>query len=50
MDWEMLHTLTSFFAAHDAVEEPLVAYADAAEALFLSMLIAAFLLIGRPVG
>jgi undecaprenyl-diphosphatase len=45
-DLSLLEHLNGYFAAHDAVEDPLVAYANASELLFLGMLIAAFLLVG----
>jgi undecaprenyl-diphosphatase len=44
MDTSLLHTLNDWFAGHDGFEDPLVAYANAAEALFLAMLVVAFLL------
>lgn len=46
MDVTLVHALNAFFAAHDGVEDPVVAYVNAAELLFLGMLIAAFLLVG----
>lgn len=46
VDTSVLLDLNRFFAAHDAVEDPLVAYANASELLFLGMLIVAFLVIG----
>lgn len=46
VDTSVLLDLNRFFAAHDAVEDPLVAYANASELLFLGMLILAFLLVG----
>jgi undecaprenyl-diphosphatase len=46
MDTSILHALNTFFAHHDAVEDPAVMYANAAEALFLGMLVAAFVLVG----
>ncbi|MEA2478515.1 MAG: hypothetical protein QOJ07_437 [Thermoleophilaceae bacterium] len=42
LDTSLLHTLNDLFARHDGLEDPLVAYAGAAEALFLLMLIVAF--------
>ena len=44
MDWSALHTLNSFLWHHDAVEDPLLAYVNAAEALFLGMLVLVILL------
>jgi undecaprenyl-diphosphatase len=46
MDDSVLHTLNTFFAHHDAIEDPIVAYVNAAEILFLAGLILAFVLIG----
>lgn len=46
MDTSLLLILNRFFAAHDAVEDPLVAYANVSEMLFLGGLIVAFLVIG----
>jgi undecaprenyl-diphosphatase len=47
MDLSWLHAINDFFAAHDSVEDPAVAYANAAELLFLGMLVFALLLAGR---
>jgi undecaprenyl-diphosphatase len=47
MDTSLLHTLNDFFFAHDGVEDPAVAYANAAELLFLLMLVIAVLVAGR---
>lgn len=44
MDWSLTHSLNGFFAHHDALEDPLVAYANAAELLFAAFLAALFLL------
>lgn len=44
MDMNLLHQLNLLFARHDAIEDPLVAYANASEILFLGLLIAAFVL------
>ena len=41
----LLHALNVFFLRHDAIEDPAVAYANAAEALFLGALIVAFLVV-----
>jgi undecaprenyl-diphosphatase len=46
MDFSVLQHLNHFFAGHDGIEDPAVAYANLADALFLGMLIAAFLLVG----
>jgi membrane-associated phospholipid phosphatase len=49
MDMSLLHPLNRLFAAHDWLEDPLVAYANASEIVFLGLLIAAFLLVrGDP--
>jgi undecaprenyl-diphosphatase len=45
MDLSLLHRLNDFFAGHDAVEDPLVAYANASELLFLAMLVLAFVFV-----
>lgn len=45
MDHGLLHALNVFFIRHDAIEDPAVAYANAAEALFLGALIVAFVLV-----
>jgi undecaprenyl-diphosphatase len=45
MDWSLTHHLNDFFAAHDGVEDPATWYANAAEALFLGMLILAFVVV-----
>jgi membrane-associated phospholipid phosphatase len=45
VDIGLLHDLNAFFFRHDLVEDPAVAYANAAEALFLGALILAFVLV-----
>lgn len=45
-DLSVLEHVNHFFAAHDVVEDPLVAYANASEVLFLGMLVVAFLVVG----
>jgi len=42
VDTGLLHALNTFFFHHDLVEDPVVAYANAAEALFLGALVAGF--------
>jgi undecaprenyl-diphosphatase len=42
MDWSISHALNHFFATHDGVEDPVLAYVNAAEALFLLLLAALF--------
>jgi undecaprenyl-diphosphatase len=44
MDLSLVRHLNVFMLHHDAVEDPLKAYVDAAELLFLGMLVAAFAL------
>lgn len=39
MDWSVLHSLNDFFWHHDGVEDPVLWYVQAAEALFLGMLL-----------
>jgi len=46
MDWSLTHTLNTFLAHHDALEDPVVAYANAAEVLFAGLLVVAFFLVG----
>jgi membrane-associated phospholipid phosphatase len=48
VDIGLLHTLNAFFFRHDAIEDPLVAYANASEVLFLGALLAAFVLVRGP--
>jgi undecaprenyl-diphosphatase len=45
VDHGLLHALNIFFLRHDAIEDPAVAYANAAEVLFLGALIVAFVLV-----
>jgi undecaprenyl-diphosphatase len=46
MDTSVLHVLNGFLVRHDGVEDPIVAYVNAAELLFAGMLAAAFVLVG----
>lgn len=39
MDWSITHALNGFLVHHDAIEDPLLTYVQAAEALFLGMLV-----------
>lgn len=39
MDWSVVHSLNGFLFHHDAIEDPLLAYVQAAEALFLLLLV-----------
>ncbi|HEU4976634.1 MAG TPA: phosphatase PAP2 family protein [Baekduia sp.] len=45
-DLSLLEHVNGFLAHHDTVEDPLVAYVNASELLFLGMLIVAFLVVG----
>jgi undecaprenyl-diphosphatase len=45
VDHGLLHALNIFFLRHDAIEDPAVAYANAAEALFLGALMVAFVVV-----
>lgn len=42
----MLHALNALFVGHDTIEDPVVAYVNAAELLFAGMLVVAFVLAG----
>jgi undecaprenyl-diphosphatase len=46
MDLTLVKDLNSLLARHDGLEDPIVAYAQASEALFLGLLIAAFVVVG----
>jgi undecaprenyl-diphosphatase len=46
MDQALTHLANTLLVRHDAVEDPIVAYAGAAELLFATMLAVAFLLVG----
>ncbi len=48
MDWSVAHSLNSFLLAHDAIEDPLLAYVQASEALFLGMLVLVCALARHP--
>lgn len=48
MDWSITHALNAYLAAHDGVEDPLVAYVNAAELLFAAVLAAVFVLARGP--
>lgn len=43
VDWSLLHALNGFLARHDAVEDPLLFYVNASEALFVATLAIVFL-------
>lgn len=38
MDWSIVHSLNGFLYHHDAIEDPLLAYVQAAEALYFGLL------------
>jgi undecaprenyl-diphosphatase len=42
-EWSVLHTLNNFLYHHDAVEDPLLVYINASEALFVVTLVLVFL-------
>src|SRR3954469_21796623 len=48
MDWSLLHTLNDFLFRHDQVEDPLLLYVNASEALFIATLGVVFLLAHGP--
>jgi|SRR5215218_2248541 len=43
MDWSLLHALNDFMYQHDGVEDPLLFYVNASEALFVATLAIVFL-------
>jgi undecaprenyl-diphosphatase len=43
MEWSILHTLNNFLYHHDAVEDPLLAYINVSEALFVATLVLVFI-------
>jgi undecaprenyl-diphosphatase len=43
MDWSILHSLNNFLDHHDTVEDPLLAFIEASEALFAGVLVLIFL-------
>jgi undecaprenyl-diphosphatase len=43
LEWSVLHTLNDFLFHHDAVEDPLLIYINASEALFVATLVIVFL-------
>jgi undecaprenyl-diphosphatase len=45
MDHSLLHLLNGFFAHHDGIEDPLLAYSNASQLLFAGTLVALFLLL-----
>jgi undecaprenyl-diphosphatase len=48
MDWSLLHTLNNFMYQHDGVEDPLLFYVNASEALFIATLAIVFLAARGP--
>jgi undecaprenyl-diphosphatase len=42
MDWSLLHALNGFLFHHDSVEDPLLAFVEASEALFAGALLVVF--------
>ena len=43
IEWSILHTLNDFLFHHDGVEDPLLAFVNASEALFVGVLLLVFL-------
>jgi undecaprenyl-diphosphatase len=43
VDWSVLHALNNFMYQHDGVEDPLLFYVNASEALFIATLVVVFL-------
>jgi undecaprenyl-diphosphatase len=43
LEWSVLHTLNNFLYRHDGVEDPLLVYISASEALFVATLVLVFL-------
>lgn len=43
MDWSVLHALNNFMYRHDGIEDPLLFYVNASEALFIATLAIVFL-------
>ncbi|HET8639962.1 MAG TPA: phosphatase PAP2 family protein [Solirubrobacterales bacterium] len=43
MDWSLLHSLNGFLYRHDGVEDPLLTFIEASEALFAGMLVLVFI-------
>jgi undecaprenyl-diphosphatase len=48
MDWSVLHTLNDFLFRHDAIEDPVLFYVNAAEAMFAVTLAGIFLFAYGP--
>jgi undecaprenyl-diphosphatase len=48
MDWSVLHALNNFLFHHDAVEDPLLFYVNASEALFIATLAVVFVAARGP--
>jgi undecaprenyl-diphosphatase len=48
VDWSLLHSLNDFMAGHDGVEDVLLFYVEASEALFVATLLLVFLFARGP--
>jgi undecaprenyl-diphosphatase len=48
MDWSILHSLNDYLFHHDGVEDPLLVYVNASEALFAATLVVLFLVARGP--
>ncbi len=48
MDWSLLHSLNDFMAEHDGIEDVLLFYVEASEALFVATLFLVFLFARGP--
>ncbi|HEX4669776.1 MAG TPA: phosphatase PAP2 family protein [Solirubrobacterales bacterium] len=48
MDWSLLHTMNDYLFRHDAIEDPLLFYINASEALFIATLAVVFLAARAP--
>jgi undecaprenyl-diphosphatase len=48
VDWSVLHTLNDFLFRHDAIEDPVLFYVNAAEAMFAVTLVGVFLFAYGP--
>src|SRR5690349_4580433 len=48
VDWSILHTLNGFLYRHDGVEDPLLAFIEASEVLFVATLLLVFIAARGP--